>query len=62
MRIQVCFSHQQTQINGIWGEQHEFNIFMLWIKQPMLIGHCPECDKEINLRETINALRQREEP
>lgn len=60
MAIKVCFSHKKVNENGTWKDENQMNEYMLWVKKPVLCAHCDICLQEINVRETIKALRKQE--
>lgn len=60
MTVKVCFHHKKVNDSGIWRIEQSMNDYMLWLKKPALVSHCPTCLEEINVRETIKALRERE--
>jgi hypothetical protein len=61
MHTKVCFRHARINEDGNWYQSHDINVYMLYVKRPVLMANCDTCEKEINLRKTIEALRRQDE-
>jgi hypothetical protein len=60
MYPKVCFKHKRINEDGRWKDSLNLNIYMLYIKKPVLVAKCNYCILEDNLNETIKALRRSE--
>ena len=61
MLTRVCFKHNKKNEGNGWVDEPQMSIYMLWIKKPVLCQACDKCAEEKNVRDTIQALREREE-
>jgi hypothetical protein len=60
METRICHHHSKVRENGEWRFSN-IGKFLLYHRKPVLVVKCDDCEREENIRKTLEALRSQNE-